>query len=40
MNIYTFICRSKQVLCITQLQLENKKLCDFEEDIELNNLVC
>ncbi|XP_011503353.1 PREDICTED: uncharacterized protein LOC105366560 [Ceratosolen solmsi marchali] len=29
---------SKQVICITQMQSENKKLCDIQEDIELNNL--
>ncbi|OXU24611.1 hypothetical protein TSAR_012431 [Trichomalopsis sarcophagae] len=30
----------KQELCIKKLQLENKKLCDFQEHLELHNLVC
>ncbi|KAJ8686398.1 hypothetical protein QAD02_022192 [Eretmocerus hayati] len=29
----------KQEKCIVQMQTENKKLCDVEEDIELNDLI-
>ncbi|KAL7300686.1 uncharacterized protein LOC106657010 [Trichogramma pretiosum] len=29
---------SKQETCITQMQAENKKMCDVQDDIELNHL--